>query len=133
MLRFDDYISLVTIEADHCQRVQVPRDLLEHVEPNIPKSITGFPLRLRRVQTIRQLKEVDPQSEQRYERLPAKAAELVSDGLEKALESGLDVVKIETSVPDLSVFKLSTDYSEVPDMDAFEKEFYVPHNAPDWD
>ena len=103
------------------------------VEPNIPKSITGFPLRLRRTETIRQLKEVDPQSEQRYKRLLAKAAELVSDGLEKALESGLDVVKIETSVPDLSVFKLSTDYSEVPDMDAFEKEFYVPHNAPDWD
>jgi hypothetical protein len=133
VLRFDDSISLVTIEADHCQRVQAPRDLLELVEPNIPKSITGFPLRLRRVQTIRQLKEVDPQSEQRYKRLLAKAAKLASDGLEKALESGLDVVKIETSVPDLSVFKLSTDYSEVPDMDAFEKEFYVPHNAPDWD
>lgn len=126
-------ISVVTIETDHCQRIQVPRDLLELVEPNIPAAVTGFPLFVRRVETIRQLRDVNPESAQRYKSLLGKLAKLASDGLEKALESGLEIVEIDTTTPDAAAFELPADYSEVADLKAFQTEFFVSHAAHDWD
>lgn len=124
---------LVIIEADHCDAIQVNRALFSLVELNPPGELTGFPLRLRRVQTIRRLKNAESKSDSKYKQFIAKAANVISDGLEKAMESGLDVKQIEAATLDDASFELSSDFSERSDVASFERAFFIPKSGSDWD
>jgi hypothetical protein len=124
-LIFTQDILSVNIASDHTRQILVPRDLLILAEPKIPQSITGFPLRVRRVETIQVLQQAgsQPEPEDKYKKWLAKAAKLASDGLKKALESGLDILQVEYGEPESSAFQLTPDYTEVTDLTAYEAEF----------
>lgn len=132
ILKFDDAYTAVTIETDHCPRIEVARELLELVEPNIPSSITGFPLRVRRTEVIRALRDADPQVAERYKQVLSKLAESASNKIGEALESLVEITKVDPTVPPDFAFDLSAEYTEVADLAAFEQEFKLPP-APDFD
>lgn len=124
VLRFEKIsVSQVTIATDHTPEIRVPRDLFLLVEPGIPASITGFPLRVQRVEDFRLLQQGDSNDADRLKRWLSKAARLAGEGIKKALESGLEVLDIDASPPDKTAFDLSPDYTEVKEWSAFEQEF----------
>lgn len=120
-----DFLS-VAIVTDHTQELLVPRDLLLLAEPNIPSSVTGFPLQVRRMETVEMLQNAgaQPESEDKYKKWLTKAARIASDGLKKAMESGLEILEITSSPPDAAAFELSSDYTAVDSLTAYEMEFH---------
>jgi hypothetical protein len=124
-LAFNESAYSVNISTDHTQQILVPRELLLLAEPNVPQTVTGFPVRVRRIETIQVLQQTgaQPEPEDKYKKWLVKAAKLASDGLKKALESGLDILEIDYKAPDNTAFELSSDYTEVKDFDAYDMEF----------
>ncbi len=133
-LQFKSDITAVTITTDHTHAVHVPRELLRLADLNIPDSVTGFPIRIRRVETLTVLNQAQAiQPDARYKRWLAKAAELASKGIKKAFECGSDILSIDPSAPNPSAFELSRDFTELESLGSFNVEFSNLQGDGDWD
>ena len=124
-----------TISTDHSLQILVPRERLLLVEPGLPASITGFPLMVRRVESINALQAVKAKPEDdRVKRWLAKAAKLASDGLKKAFESGMEVLNVDASAPPDSAFEIPAGYTEVATPESLRTEFRdLESSGGDWD
>lgn len=124
---------LVIIEADHSPAVEVDPELFRLVELNPPDEMTGFPFRVRRVETLRRLRQAKSGSQSDYRQLIVKAANALSGGLEKVTECGLEIRQIEAKVLGDESFEVPDGFSELADASEFQREFYVPSGGSDWD
>ena len=129
--------SLVTvIETFHSRSVKVNKEMLAQVERDLPAELEGFPLQIRSITGLRTFfQESDKKS--KVKELLSSANNLLSTGLKRVTEETIQVVRVEKKALGATDFELSSEYTKLPDMKAFEKVFTPPdtggHNSHHWD
>jgi hypothetical protein len=129
--------SLVTvIETFHSRSVNVNKEMLAQVERDLPVEVEGFPLQIRSITGLRTFfQESDKKS--KFKELLSSANNLLSTGLKRVTEETIQVVRVEKKDLGATDFELSSEYTKLPDMKAFEKVFNPPdtggHSSHHWD
>ena len=126
-------LIVTVIEADHSNSVEVNRELMKLVEPNLPDQVTGFPFRLRRAQLPRKVLEEDSSPKDKSDEILMEGLKAIAKSVEKLLEAGMEISEVSENKLPHSVFRLSPDFIELQSFQELETKFSDPEGDSDFD
>jgi hypothetical protein len=122
----------VLFEISHCQRIKADRQMLNLVELRLPAEVTGFPLLMRRLQTVR---TTPPnQGASQSQKLLQQGIRWVSDVAEKAMKREFELLEITEKLSSESAFTLDEAFVKCSSIDELHAMFKPPEgHHDDWD